>query len=120
VIVPDPSISGVRVPDCAADCSITLRRASYTVMAVELAGAVDLPSTSRLQHMLVDVLLRHRPARVIIDLRDATFLDPTAVGVLLAAADTADDLRVALSVCNPNPDLADQLLQSGLSRQRVA
>jgi anti-anti-sigma factor len=64
--------------------------------------------------------MHHRPARVVIDLRDATFLDPTAVGVLLAAADTADDLRVALSVCNPSPNLAEQLLSSGLPRQRVA
>jgi anti-anti-sigma factor len=102
------------------DSYIRLRRASPAVVSVELAGAIDLPSTSQLQHLLVDVLMHHRPARVVIDLRDATFLDPTAVGVLLAAADTADDLRVALSVCNPSPNLAEQLLSSGLPRQRVA
>jgi anti-anti-sigma factor len=98
---------------------IRLRDSRDAVISLELSGAIDEPSTSELQHVLVDLLLRRRPDRVVIDLRRTTFLDPTAVGVLLAAVDTADDVRVGLSLCNPSPHLANQLLGAGLPSQRV-
>ena len=90
------------------------------VVSVELTGAIDdPPAAARLQQVLVDALLHGNPSRVVIDLRAATRLDPTAIGMLLAAADTADDLAVGLSVCNPRSEVAEQLLRSGLSGQRI-
>ncbi len=90
------------------------------VVSVELTGAIDdPPAAARRQQVLVDALLHGKPSRVVIDLRAATRLDPTAIGMLLAAADTADDLAVALSVCNPRSEVAEKLLQSGLPGQRI-
>ena len=99
--------------------SVQLRRLPDAVVSVELTGAIDQPAAADLQQVLVHALLRGKPSRVVIDLRAATRLDPTAIGMLLAAADTADDLAVGLSVCNARSDVADQLLQSGLPGQRI-
>jgi anti-anti-sigma factor len=99
---------------------VTTRRASSAVVSVEVSGAINVTATSLLREALIDVIMRKRPACVLVDLRDATFLDPTAVGALLAAADAADDLRVNLAVCNPNPDLAAQLANTGLGHLRAA
>jgi hypothetical protein len=65
-----PTPGGDRAKQTDAGTYVRLRRASDTVVPVELAGAIDAPSTSVLQHLLVDVLLRHRPDRVVIDLVD--------------------------------------------------
>jgi anti-anti-sigma factor len=96
------------------DACVTMRPASNAVVSVELSGVIDGSAASQLQHVLVDALMRQRPSQVLVDLRDARFLDAVAIGVLLAAVDTADDLRVVLSVCNPSPDLAAQLNTCGL------
>jgi anti-anti-sigma factor len=61
--------------------------------------------------------MRQHAVRILVDLRQATFLDAGAIGALLAAVDAADDLRVDLTVCNPNPDLAAQLATTGLSHR---
>jgi anti-anti-sigma factor len=99
---------------------VTTRHASSAVVSVELSGAITVTATCLLREALIDVIMRQRPPRVLIDLRNTTFLDPTAIGALLAAADAADDLRVDLSVCNPNPALAMQLASTGLSHLHAA
>jgi anti-sigma B factor antagonist len=99
---------------------VTTRRASDEVVSVELSGAINVATASELRHALVDAIIRQRPSVVRVDLRDTTYLDPTAIGALLAAAEAADDLRVDLAVCNPSPALAQQLDTTGLSHLRAA
>jgi anti-anti-sigma factor len=99
---------------------VRTHRASGAVVSVQLCGAINVAATGELRKALIDAVLRQRPARVLVDLRDTTFLDPTAIGALIAAAQTADDLRVDLSVCNPNPALAAQLASTGLPYRAAA
>jgi anti-anti-sigma factor len=84
-------------------------------VSVELSGDINGPATGLLCRALADAIMRRRPERVLVDLRGATFLDPGAVGALLAAVDAADDVRIDLTVCNPSPDLAAQLAGTGLT-----
>jgi anti-anti-sigma regulatory factor len=49
--------------------------------------------------MLVELLMHHRPARLVVDLSAATSIESTVLGMLSAASDIAHDMGTALAVC---------------------
>ncbi|MBT8224342.1 MAG: STAS domain-containing protein [Dactylosporangium sp.] len=61
-------------------------------------GVIAGDAVDRLRRTLIEVLLRQRPARIVIDLSDANVVDPVALGSLMAATDAAQDLGIELTV----------------------
>jgi anti-anti-sigma factor len=67
-------------------------------LTIHLRGDIDETAAAHLRRELVEALVHHRPARVLVDLRGVTSLDASAVGSLRAAGDIAGDVGVALSL----------------------
>ena len=74
-----------------------LHRPSQPV-SVRFRGEVGAAWAPTAQHRLVEALLDHRPAPIVIDLRGVTRLDPGVVGAILATIDSAADLGVPVEV----------------------
>jgi anti-anti-sigma regulatory factor len=87
---------------------------THTVVIV-LRGHVDETGTTHLRQLLVEAMLHRRPRRIVVDLAQATGLDPTAVGALIAAHDAAPDVQVAFDLRRPSPGLAAELAGHGLT-----
>jgi anti-anti-sigma factor len=94
--------------------SVTIRIYPHTTVIV-LRGDIGETNTNRLRQALVETLVRRRPRRIVVDLTDATVLDPTAIGALLAVQDSASDLHIALDVRRPNAVVTADLTGHGLS-----
>lgn len=67
-----------------------------TCVTVRLTGDIDTAITHRLRHVLVDVIMRRRPARIVVDLRGVTTMDSAAIGTLRAAHQAAHDVHLTL------------------------
>jgi anti-anti-sigma factor len=67
---------------------------------VMLAGEVDLSTGATLGELLRGAL-EAKPARVVVDLAQVSFLDSTGIHTLLTAAQAADDVGCTLTVRNP-------------------
>ena len=65
---------------------------------IKLSGAIEGDLLETLRQTLATALVRRRPARVLVDLRATTRLDPIAVGALIAATDAAHDLGITLTI----------------------
>ena len=97
-----------------AEPTVRTRRFKYTLVVL-LRGEVDESGTDDLRRVLVDAIVRQRPRRVVVDLAMVTALDPMAVGALMAAHDTAPQMRVRLALRRPNDGVAVQLSTAGLT-----
>ncbi|MBN1171808.1 MAG: STAS domain-containing protein [Micromonosporaceae bacterium] len=75
----------------------TSRLADGTAM-VRLSGIVEGQALDTLRRELVALLMHERPARVLIDGMATTAVDATALGTLEAAAETAEDLGIPLTI----------------------
>jgi anti-anti-sigma regulatory factor len=84
------------------DAVVQTRWLTDDQVQIELSGAIEGDLLDTLREALVTALVRHRPARVLVDLRATTRLDPIAVGTLLAASDTAQDLGITLTIHEPH------------------
>jgi anti-anti-sigma regulatory factor len=93
--------------------AVRTRSYAHTTVIVLCGDIVesDLPDLCR---SLADAIVRRRPRRVVVDLSRATALDPTAIGALVAAGDTAPDLHVVLGVRSPDPAVTADLAALGL------
>jgi anti-anti-sigma regulatory factor len=81
-----------------------------TLTAIYLHGDIDLTVSADLRAALVQALgRRRRGRRLLVDLTDATGLDPIGVGALLAARDAARDARAVFLLRAPDPGLAPGL-----------
>jgi anti-anti-sigma factor len=82
-------------------------------------GEMDPDGSGELRHVLVHVMRRIRPPRLILDLGDVPMLDSINVGTVAAACEMGDDNAVTVFVENPSALLAGQLTAAGVPRQRV-
>jgi anti-anti-sigma factor len=81
-----------------------------TLTAIYLHGDIDAAAAVHLRAALVQALGRRRRGnRLVVDLTEATGLDPIGVGALLAARDAARDARAVFLLRAPNPGLAPGL-----------
>jgi anti-anti-sigma regulatory factor len=87
-------VSRARIQSC---------RLSPTTVQIDLYGPIEGDIVDSLRETLVDVLMRQRPSRVVVDASDATFLDPIALGSLAAASDTATDLGIVFDIIGAWP-----------------
>lgn len=90
------------------------RRVFTHSMVVVLRGDIDLSETAILRRVLVEAM-RRRPRRLVIDLAGVISLDQTAVGALLAAAETAVDLDMRVVIRHAAAAVAAQLRLSGVT-----
>ena len=80
-----------------APISVTLARRDPPAAVVALVGEHDAYSAQRLENEL-SVLLNANQ-RVVIDLRDASFIDSTTLSVLLAARRRAEESSLGSRSC---------------------
>ncbi|GAB3844488.1 STAS domain-containing protein [Dactylosporangium cerinum] len=67
-------------------------------VTVALRGAVEGADAPDLRRVLLDVIMRVRPSRLLIDLRAVTAVDAFAVGTLQAAVELAGDVQLSVAV----------------------
>jgi anti-anti-sigma factor len=89
-------------------------------VTVQVIGELDRDAAGELRTTLVYVILRRRPARVVVDLQTMTRLDSTMVGALSAAYDAACDLQLTLVLYTANARVSDQLDLAGIPSISVA
>ncbi|HKT00627.1 MAG TPA: STAS domain-containing protein [Rugosimonospora sp.] len=94
--------------------AVTTRIYPHTTV-IALRGDIDQAETDHLRHALVGTLMRRRPRRIVVDLTRATTLDPTAIGALRAAQDSARDLDIALDVRRPSHAMTAALTRHGFA-----
>jgi anti-anti-sigma factor len=73
-------------------------------IAVCASGELDLAAASLLRVHILDAFAQ-RPARVMVDLKEVTFLDVVCVGVLEQAADTAGAHGIAFFIANASREV---------------
>jgi anti-sigma B factor antagonist len=79
-----------------APISVTLARRDPPAAVVALVGEHDAYSASRLENELAVLLDANQ--RVVIDLRDASFIDSTTLSVLLAARRRAEESSLGFAL----------------------
>ncbi len=70
-------------------------------VTVALAGEIDLSTADALGELLQGVVAT-KPARVVVDLAQVSFLDSSGIHRLLTAAHAATDVGCTLRVTNPS------------------
>jgi anti-anti-sigma factor len=83
-----------------APIAITLARLSPPAAVVALVGEHDAYSAERLEHELAVLLEEGR--RIVIDLREATFIDSTTLSVLLGARARAEQSSLGFALLLPD------------------
>ncbi|MET8783927.1 STAS domain-containing protein [Streptomyces sp. NPDC004589] len=98
-MVPTPSVR--RADDCGTWAVVVLR------------GEVDLALVPALRE-IVDALIAERRARMVLDLEGVSFMDSSALGVLVYAMRRADALGGALRLAAPCEQVRRMLELTGL------
>ena len=83
-------------------------------VVVHLAGELDLYNAHEIREVLLDECA-HSPERLIVELGSVSFIDSTALGVLVEARSKMPNRRAFL-VAAPGPDTRRALEISGLDR----
>ena len=83
-----PSGESLNYLDATAPLSVTVRQPAHAVLVIHVAGELDMLTGPRLKQHLSG-LLATRPARLIIDLSEVSFLGSTGLAVLIGARHTA-------------------------------
>ena len=96
------------------------RTAAGSLVTVEVDGNAHVDMARELRSVLVEVILRRRPARIVIDLHAVASLDSAAIGTLNAAYDAACDVDLVLVIHGLAPALADQLRLAGMPTSSCA
>jgi anti-anti-sigma factor len=89
-------------------------------VVVRAIGAIDQDTTDQLRRTLVQTIMRERTRRLVVDLDDVTTVDPQTIGVLRAAAATAQDVNRIIVFHTSGSPMAEQLRREGILDNRVA
>nr|BFE63008.1 hypothetical protein GCM10020063_075340 [Dactylosporangium thailandense] len=104
-----------RTPDTAPVAEIPIRARREpdggTVLAVR--GEVDVATAPALREAIVRAV-DGRPARVVIDLAAVSFMDSSALGVLISGYKYAQGAGVAVVLASPGPGVYRLLRTSGM------
>jgi anti-sigma B factor antagonist len=87
----------------------------HDVVAVAVAGEIDLFTAPELKAALTDAVDSGQ-TRIVVDLSDTTFLDSTALGVLIGAVKRLRSSEGALSIVNRNATIAKTFEITGLDQ----
>ncbi|GIG90384.1 STAS domain-containing protein [Plantactinospora endophytica] len=88
-------------------------------LVVQPHGQVGIDCAAELRHILVRVVRKVRPWRVMVDLSDVSTVDPIGVGTLAAACHVGDDDNVVVSFRTNSATLARRLTAAGVPPQRL-
>jgi anti-anti-sigma factor len=100
----------LRIQDSPPRLLVDVDRSDLTRLRVVLAGELDALGAAELSEVVVDVLRRHRPDHIEINLRAVPFLDSAGIGTLLSCRCAAQLLDCVLTVTDPHP-LAHRVLR---------
>jgi len=89
-------------------------------IVVRATGDIDQAATDQLRRTLVRVIMHEPTRRIVIDLDGVTALDALTIGVLRAAATTAQDLDRSLVFHTSGSPVAERLRREGILDSRVA
>lgn len=92
-----------------ANIQITPDGSDAATVTVRLHGEVDVTGGNELRLALIDVIMRRRPSRLLIDVCAVTAIDPYVLGILRAARDIARDLSLPLAFAGEGSPVAAQL-----------
>lgn len=99
------------VPPLNFTCSLTRVLGTVTVTP---SGDIDMSATTQLREALQTAARTDDVERIVVDLAGVTFLDSTALGVLIAAHTAAQRRDAAFTVINPGPMVTMVLTMTGL------
>lgn len=74
-----------------------------------VTGEIDLATAPALALRLLEVMTRHQPTVVDVDLADVMFLDCYGIGVLVAVRDAAEKNQCRIWISNLQPMIAEIL-----------
>jgi anti-sigma B factor antagonist len=97
-------------------CTVDFAADTATITA---KGEIDVGSTPKLRDMLQLAAARAGIRSVRVDLRGVTFMDSSALGVLVAARNASQRQQTSFAVLNPGPMVAMVLTITGLYDQLV-
>jgi anti-sigma B factor antagonist len=80
------------------------------------AGDVDIAVAEDLRAAWYAVLDERLPARVVVDLRDVTFMDSSGLSVLAGLARRQQPRGGTVAVCNPSEQIAKIMILTGLDK----
>jgi anti-anti-sigma factor len=86
-----------------------------TTRRIVLRGEITDAESADFRTVLVDAIMRERPAGIVVDLSAVTRLDDTALGALLAAADITGDRSVGLEIRCDRANLVEDLRAVGFN-----
>ena len=98
--------------------SIEVRTEADGSIVVRPSGALDSECAVEFRQVLVHVVRKLRPLRLILDLRGVTTIDPINLGTLAALCGLADDHRVLVFLDGPSAELAAELRAAGVPALR--
>ena len=84
------------------------------VVIVTVAGEVDRPGADRLNATFLDLLARHRPAEIRVDLSRVTFLSASGAAALGTCQATAAAAGTRLTLGDPSPYIRRQAVTFGI------
>jgi len=104
-----------RTPDTArvADIPIRVRRDLDGGAVLAVSGEVDVATAPALRQAVVRAV-DSRPSRVVIDLSAVSFMDSSALGVLISGYKYAQGAGVPMALASPAPGVYRLLRTSGM------
>jgi anti-anti-sigma factor len=90
-----------------------------STVTMRMNGDVDATTAGHLRSALVDVIMRQKPHRIVIDLDGVTALDSGVIGTLRAAHATAQDVHLTLDFHTAGSPMRDQLDRDGIRDSRI-
>jgi len=97
----------------AGEFAVTVSKVSEATTVAAVAGELDLATSPELERALEGV---SAAARVVIDLRECTFLDSTAIRVLVARARVSGEAGGSVAVVAPDPGVRRALEIAAIDR----
>jgi anti-anti-sigma factor len=99
--------------EVAVDIDVEIRELAGNVIVV-VAGDIDADAANGLRQALIQVIMRRRPERLVVDLSRVTDLDAVSIGALQAAQAAADVMNLTMLFHTAGSPEADRLSGYGV------
>ncbi|MFI1994619.1 STAS domain-containing protein [Actinoplanes sp. NPDC020271] len=97
------------------DNSIRTTLADDGTVTVTVIGEIDYSNADEVAEGIRDAITDWSPPTVLVDLRDASFIDSTGLGALIDGYRTATESDIRYLVVNPSPTFRRVLTVTGLN-----
>ncbi|WP_328464469.1 STAS domain-containing protein [Actinoplanes sp. NBC_00393] len=97
------------------DSSIRTTLGEDGTVTVTVLGEIDFSNADEVADGIRDALVDWTPATVLVDLRDASFIDSTGLGALIEGYRAATERDIEFAVVNPSDTFRRVLNVTGLS-----